>query len=259
MFSDGDVRVGTISADGMVSISTEKGAIVKAAQGTGIWWDTLRLNSFGMIGSKENPLWIHSDSKLISNGGGVQRRLFRAAPAETGLMANSILYGEYIFIIPVTITTVPEPEYPESEIITVASGSGIRVTGAMRKNVVLTVSAASGHVDCPVCRALVQHHEINGRVFVHLNLEGQFEGKLMVEIPVNEELAAYEGQEIVVLLCRDGKVWAVRAKVIKGYVVFCTDELGPVLILGDSAHLELTEDESHIILDKQPVPFGGWL
>ena len=129
----------------------------------------------------------------------------------------------------------------------------------MNRDVVLTVSEVSDHGDCAVCQMLAENHKVDGSVLVNLKLEGEFTGKLKIEIPVTRVLAAREGQQIVVLLCRDGKVWAVRAKVIKGRVVFETDEVGVFLILGDSTKVEETEDGTHMILDGEMIPFGGWL
>lgn len=73
------------------------------------------------------------------------------------------------------------------------------------------------------------------------------------------ELAEYEGQEVLVLTCRDGKVWAIRATVIDGFITFYTEELGAFLIFGDPADLVLTEDGKQIVLGEQLLPFGGWL
>ena len=259
MICDGDVMVGTIRADGMVSIYAYKGSIQNAGQGSGIWCNAMRLNSYGMIGTEESPLVIHSNSVFISSGGGMQRRLFRAVPvSNTGLTANSELYGENLHIIPVPKETAAAPDNAGYEPITVTS-NGVRITGSMGEKNVLKVSYVSDHAACPICQVLMENHQVDGRVCVHLELEGECFGMLKIEIPVSEELAAYEGQEIVVLLCHDGKVWAIRAKVINGFVTFHTDEVGAFLIPGDPAQLELTEEETHIILDDELLPFGGWL
>ena len=264
----GDVLVGTIRTDGMVSINAINGSIQNAEQGSGIWCDSLSLNAYGMIGTDDSPLLIHSNGIYSSGGGGLLRSVFRlSSPARATLMANSYLYGENITIIPVVDQMddqkndvyLDDNSHSEFKEITVTNNSDIRVTGTMDKNVVLIVSDYTDHVDCSVCKAMIQHHLNSGRLFVNLKLLGNHEGELKIEIPATEELAALEGQEIVVLLCRDGKAWAIRAKVINGYVTFYTEEVGVFFILGDSTQLELTDDGTHLILEQENLPFGGWL
>ena len=253
MVTDGDVLVGTIRTNGMVSIKADNGTIQNAEQGSGIWCNSLNLYAYGMIGTKESPLLINSNGVFRPNGGGIIRSLFRAdAPGNT-LMADSELYGENIKIIPVGNQT-----YTGTNTVT-CSETGIRVTGSVEKGAVLTVSNVGEHEGCSVCQALVQQHQSNGRIFVNLKLTGNYAGKLLVEIPVNETFAAYEGKEILILTCRNGMVWAIRATVTNGFITFLTEELGSFLILGDPSQLELTEDGTQIILDQHILPFGGWL
>jgi hypothetical protein len=106
---------------------------------------------------------------------------------------------------------------------------------------------------------MIQQHNIDGRIFVNLKLSGDYVGKLLVQIPADETFAACEGKEILILTCRDGKVWAIRATVINGMICFYTEELGSFLILQDPSELVLTEDGTQILLDQQMLPFGGWL
>ena len=253
MTADGDVLVGTIRTDGMVNIEANNGTIQNAEQSAGIWCDSLNLYAYGMIGTKESPLLINSNGVFRPNGGSIIRSLFRAAAPGNTLMAESELYGENIKIIPVGNQT-----YTGTNTVT-CSETGIRVTGSVEKDAVLTVSNVGEHADCGVCQALMEQHQSGGRIFVNLKLTGNYAGKLLVEIPVNETFAAYEGKEILILTCRDGMVWAIRATVTNGFITFLTEELGSFLILGDPAQLQLTEDGTQIILDQHILPFGGWL
>ena len=260
--TDGDVKVGTIRANGtdgrggMVAIYAYNGCIQNTDQGTGIWCKYTDLNAYGMIGTKENPVIIHRLSEDTSPAGAMERNVFRMrAPVRVAISADSYLYGENILIIP-----VQDNNTVVSQQTTVICGNtGIKVTGKITKNAVLVVSDVSDHVDCPVCQLLKQYHQNDGRIFVNLKLLGDYVGKLLVQIPVTEELAEYEGQEIVVLLCRDGIVWAVRATVTNGFITFYTEELGSFLVLGHVDQLKLTEEGTGIVLDQTVLPFGGWL
>jgi hypothetical protein len=207
------------------------------------------------------------------------RRLFRLSapvtestsePEKATLMANSVLYGENIRIIPVVIekeeensgstesqTTVVIGTSPGTQEIT--GSTGIRVTGTMSEDAVLTVSGTSSHVGCPECKILMENHQIEGRIFVNLEISGEHTGELRVQIPATGKLAAYEGREIVILTCRGGKVWAIQGTVINGFIVFYTDELGSFLIVGDHSEIELSENRTHIILDQQFLTFAGWM
>ena len=80
-----------------------------------------------------------------------------------------------------------------------------------------------------------------------------------MQISTIGDLAEYENREIVILTCRDGKIWAIRATIVNGFITFYTDELGPFLVLGDPAQLVLTEDGTQILLDQKAYSFGGWL
>ena len=133
----------------------------------------------------------------------------------------------------------------------------IQITGNIAKDAVLTISDLSDHVDCAMCQLLMQNQD-DGQIFVNLELTGEYAGKLLVQISASEDLAKYNGQEIVILTCRDGVIWAVRATVLDGFITFFTDEMGPFLILGDMTKLELTEDGMQIILGQEMLPFGGW-
>jgi hypothetical protein len=264
MKADGSVMIGTIRTNGMVSIDAGFGSIQNADQNSGIWCDSMILQAYGMIGTDESPLKIYSNGIYTSNGGGMMRMLFRAsAPAKSTLTADSALYGENIMIIPVMAnvggTDIGNNRYNGFQSTTVTdSNRGVQVTGSMPEGAVLVVSDISDHTD-DICKLLMQHHQIDGRIFVNLKLMNNYTGKLTVQIPVTEELAEYEGREIVILTCRDGVIWAIRATVINGFITFCTEELGAFLIFGDPAQLVLTEDGTQIILAQQYLPFGGWL
>ena len=259
--SDGNVLVGQIKADGMVEITTKTGSIQNVDSNSGIWCDGLLLDAYGEIGTDEKPLFIYSDSKYQSNGGGLMRSMFRAAPvAENTLIVNSYLYGEKVHII----RSKPQQEQENkpgqsNDVSTVYGDNGIKVSGNIGEGAVLVVSSVSDHKDCPVCQSLAKQHQLEGRVFVNLKVIGNYAGKLLVQIPANEEFAKYEGKEIVILTCREGEVWAIRARLVNGIISFYTDELGAFLVLGGSEQLELSEDGTKIILDQHILPFGGWI
>ena len=261
MTADGNVMVGTIRTDGMVSINASHGAIQKADQGSGIWCKSLNLHAYGMIGTDGEPLMIFNDGKYTSNGGGLKRSLFRASPARDTLTANSDLYGENVRIVPaIDLTTDVSAVHAGFHTATVSSGiGGVRVTGSVPADAVLVLSDVSDHADCSVCRQLMDKHQRDGWIFGNLEIVGGYAGMLQVEIPATGELAAFEGREVVILTCRDGVVWAVRATVINGYITFYTEELGSFLVLGDADQLKLTEDGTHVVLDQTLLPFGGWL
>ena len=244
----------------MVEITTDTGTIQKIDANSGIWCDGLRLYAYGEIGTDENPLNIYSNGIFQSSGGGIMRSLFRAAPvAENVLVANSVLYGENVNIIPVRTQSTGNNTGTGSTIYGVYGDGVITVSGSIEEGAVLQVSYVSDHVDCPVCKLLVKQSLLEGRRFVNLKILGNYAGKLLVQIPVSEELAECEGNEVLVLTCREGVVWAIRATVIDGYISFYTTELGPFLVLDDPTQLELTEDGTKIILDQQILPFGGWI
>ena len=276
MSSNGDVHVGTITTDHTTNIEANKGSILNAEEGTGIWCDSLNLQAYGMIGTEGDRLRIHSDSELDPNGG-VMRSLFRAsAQATDTLLANSYLYNENLEIIPVTNddenedvgdnesepTTDPADKHTGGTSFITTTGTynngEIRISGRMAKGTVLTVTNLSDHVDCTACLQMMQYQG-DGQIFVNLTLTGEYAGKLLVQILATGKLAEYEGQEIVILTCRDGKIWAIRATVINGMICFYTEELGSFLILQNPSELVLTEDGTQILLDRQLLPFGGWL
>ena len=258
MSAPGDVLVGIIHTDGMVSIDAYNGTIQKADLNCGIWCKTLTLNAYGMIGTDVNPLLVYSNGVYTSSGGGIMRSLFgRSTPARDTLTANSVLYGENIHIIPTTVQTDNSTDFYQTTVT--AGNTGTMITGRIEKGAVLAVSDTSDHEACFVCQHLMQNNGISGRIFMNLKLNGNYAGKLLVQIPATEELAEYEGREIVILLCRNGVVWAVRATVTDGFITFLTEELGSFLIMGDTDQLKLTEDGTQIILDQQVLPFGGWL
>jgi hypothetical protein len=263
MTAEGNVLIGTIRTNGMVSIKALNGTIQNAGPNSGIWCESLYLYAYGMIGTEESPLLIYSNGTYTSNGGGLLRTAFQASVLTGGaLMANSVLYGENIRIIRV----VNNPYVPDSDVngglptTTVTDiTSGIQVTGRIEKDAVLVVSNVSDHVDCHVCNQLMQYHNRGGRIFVNLKLLCKYTGKLLVRIPVTGEWAKYEGREIVILTCRDGMVWAIRATLTDGFITFLTEKLGSFLIFGDPDQLELTDDGKSIILNQEILPFGGWL
>ena len=277
--SNGDVYVGTITTDHTTNIEANKGSILNAEEGTGIWCDSLNLEAYGMIGTEGDRLRIHSDSELDPNGG-VMRSLYRAsAQATDTLLVNSYLYNENLEIIPLTNddeneddedvgdnesepTTDPADKHTGgTSFITTTdtyNNGEIRISGQMAKGTVLTVTNLSEHVDCTACLQMMQYQG-DGQIFVNLTLTGEYAGKLLVQIPATGKLAEYEGQEIVILTCRDGKIWAIRATVIDGIITFYTDELGSFLILADPAQLELTAEGTQILLGQESLPFGGWL
>lgn len=279
MTSKSDVLLGTIRTEGMVSIDASQGSIENADKNSGIWCDSLNLQAYGRIGSKESPLIIHSNGTYTSSGGGLMRAMFRfRAPAAKmpTLMANSYLYGENILIIPLKDNNVDiededsqenignsESDIPflKGTVITVTGSNNnrlIHITGHMAKDAVVTVMDVSEHVNCVVCQHLMENQG-NGRIFVNLKLIGSYAGKLLVQISTIGDLAEHEDREIVILTCRDGKIWAVRATIVNGFITFYTDELGPFLVLGDPAQLVLTEDGTQILLDQKAYSFGGWL
>lgn len=279
MTSKSDVLIGTIRTEGMVTIDASQGSIENADKNSGIWCDSLNLQAYGRIGSKESPLIIHSNGTYTSSRGGLMRAMFRfRAPAAKmpTLMANSYLYGENIRIIPLKDNNVDieDKDYPENidnsesdipflqgTVITVTGSNNnrlIHITGHMAKDAVVTVMDVSEHVNCAVCRHLMENQG-NGRIFVNLKLIGAYAGKLLVQISTIGDLAEHEDREIVILTCRDGKIWAIRATIVNGFITFYTDELGPFLVLGDPAQLVLTEDGTQILLDQKAYSFGGWL
>lgn len=259
MMCTGDVLVGTIRANGMVSIYADDGSIRNAEQGSGIWCNSLYLYAYGMIGSADSPIMIHSNGIYTSGGGGLMRSLFRMAPARATLTANSHLYGENVSIIPVNNQQVQNNTGRFEDATVTDRDTGIQICGRIEKNAVLVVSDISDHVACALCALMQQHHQLDGWYFVNLKLLGEYVGKLLVRIPVPEKLQGYEGREIVILTCCNGVVWAIRAVVIDGFITFYTEALGSFLILEDASLLDLTEDGTQIILNQTALPFGGWL
>jgi hypothetical protein len=279
MSSNGDVYVGTITTDHKTNIEANKGSILNAEEGTGIWCDSLNLQAYGMIGREGDRLRIHSDSELDPNGG-VMRSLYRAsAQATDTLLVNSYLYNENLEIIPLTNddenednedvgdnesepTTDPADKHTGGTSFITTTGTynngEIRISGQMAKGTLLTVTNLSDHVGCITCLQMMQCQG-DGQIFVNLTLTGEYAGKLLVQIPATGKLAEYEGQEIVILTCRDGTIWAIRATVIDGIITFYTDELGSFLILADPVQLELTAEGTQILLGQESLSFGGWL
>lgn len=268
MYTGGDARIGKILVTGLVEIKAGSGAISNADENSGIWCDEFVLRAYGMIGTKESPLRIYSDRTYVSGGGGLLRSMFRAAPARARLVVESELYGEYILVIapekniPGKADTAAQSQYTvQSEITLINSDTGVCVTGNISPNAFLLVDTGAAHSGCPGCEYLLDMHLGDNLPYYNVAIEGRYSGLLYVQLPIGDKLSYAEGEEIIVLTCRDGVIYAIKAIVRDGYACFYTDELGAFLVLGTGERLKLTEDGKFILTGEGEdiLPFGGWL
>ena len=132
------------------------------------------------------------------------------------------------------------------------------MTGNLAPDAVVTVDTMPAHTDCVSCEYLIQRFLKELLTYVHIHVDGEYTGKLQVEIAVE---GVEDGTEVIVLLCRDGIIYAIRAEVRNGFVTFLTEELGAFLVLGEESELTLTEDEKFLLVEEtgEALPFGGWL
>ena len=134
----------------------------------------------------------------------------------------------------------------------------VRLTGNISPDAVVRVSNDPAHEICDVCEYLLMRSVQEALTYVHIWVDGETIGQVMVEIPVH---GMTEGSEVIVLACRNGIVYAIRAVIHNGYATFLTDELGAFLLLEENAELNITDDGKFIVIDDfgKTLPFGGWL
>jgi hypothetical protein len=219
------VIVENIRSDGDLVINTE-GAIHMKNSASAIYCNSMSTNAFGYAGTGEMPLKVY---------------------AKYGAEAESYLYGENLLVLPWGVGVSNGSNTPS-----------VRVTGGIAPNAVVTVDTKLCYVDCAACEYLMMRALNEMLTYVHIHVDGEITDQVQVEIQV-EDLE--EGSEVIVLTCRDGVIYAIRAVVRNGWVTFLTDKLGAFLILNDEADLHLSEDGKFILTGDsgETLPFGGWL
>lgn len=213
--------ISSIYADGDLTINSD-GALLMADSTGAIYCDNLNANAYGRTGTEGMPLKVYVRESATT---------------------DSYLYGEDVLVIPI----VDGKEIPE-----------VRVSGGIAPGAVVTVDTDPAHAACVGCEYLTMRALKERLTYVHIHAEGETDGMIQVEIAVED---MEDGTEVIVLTCRDGVIYAIRAEVRNGYITFLTEELGAFLVLGEASELNLTEDEKFLLTEdsEQALPFGGWL
>jgi hypothetical protein len=134
----------------------------------------------------------------------------------------------------------------------------VRLSGGIAPGAVVTVNTKPAHADCDSCEYLLMHALQDVLTYVNIQVDGEITGQVQVEIEAGN---LEEGQEVVVLVCYDGIVYAIRGIVRNGFVTFLTEKLGAFLVLRDLSQLDITPDGNYIRIGDTAdvIPFGGWL
>lgn len=221
--------VESIRSSGNLTINTE-GALHMADSDSAIYCNSLNANAFGYAGKQGMPLKVYT---------------------RNGASAESYLYGANLLVIPL----VDEQNTNEGNTNKIPA---VRVTGGISPDAIVIVDTNPDHDNCDVCEYLLRRALQNVLTYVHIQVDGEIVGQVTVEIPVD---GMEEGSEVIVLFCRDGVVYAIRAVIRNGYASFVTDELGAFLVLEENAEINITHDGKFIVIDDfgNTLPFGGWL
>jgi hypothetical protein len=217
--------VGSIRTSGDLTINSD-GAIHMRDSASSIYCNSLDANAYGYAGTDEMPLKVYARSKSS---------------------ANSYLYGECLLVIPIVDETNGNEQVPV-----------VRLSGGIAPGAVVTVNTKPAHANCDICEYLLMHALQDVLTYVNIQVDGEITGQVQVEIKA-ENLE--EGQEVVVLVCYDGIVYAIRGIVRNGFVTFLTEKLGAFLVLRDLSQLDITPDGNYIRIGDTAdvISFGGWL
>ena len=130
--------------------------------------------------------------------------------------------------------------------------TGIRVTGYFNPDAKLKVTEEVffHDDDCEVCAYLtkVDPELILGQY--KLEVEGYWQGLLIVEIPVDER---YEGEILTVAYCEDGELKALNLKVEDGYIRFRTEKLWAYTVL-DGIYTVAWINGVQVLVDENGIP-----
>ncbi|MGE4277727.1 MAG: S-layer homology domain-containing protein, partial [Lawsonibacter sp.] len=205
--SEGNLVVDRITASGTVDLSSG-GIVSDKGTTTAIDASQLKIDAGGGIGAADQPLNVSVSGQVTAEAGYGTAHIKNSYTSGVGGGGGG---GG----IPGAITLIHEP-------------TGVRVSGTIGEDAILSVTDPAANTEDAAYRYLNQIRPDKALAYYQIKLEGTFSGKLTVQIPVDTK---YEGKELTVITCLNGRLTTENLTVKDGFVTFTTETLSSYMVL----------------------------